>query len=215
MIIRIQCNESKFAMAVCILNDVGKSNFFARSTRFSDTPRAPWSKWDAQVSSILELYAGQEDFPGMELSTVIFDIMVHYAEVQGKIIDGSAQAALFAVRHFLVEKLQGQPVLQDIDVLFTQASRVLDLTFSHPADSLHVLVQTGEETNGLEVFTPLAFQIWCNENDLCDGMQYNTAIEFEDFEKEFKLRLSEDVRADLYPDDETKKPSATFTSNFF
>lgn len=203
-------------MAVCILNDVkSSSNFFSRSARFSDTPRAPWVKWDTQVKNIIDFYAGQDEFPGMELSTVIFDVLVHYAEVQGNIVDGSAQAALFAVRHYLVDKLQGQTILQDIEVLFAQAARVLDLTFSHPADSLHVLVQTGEESNGLEVFTPLAFQIWCNENDLCDGMQYNTAIEFEDFEKEFKLRLSEDVRADLYPEETTSKSSAVFSANFF
>lgn len=200
-------------MPVCVLNDVASAHsFLSKSNRFSETERAPWRHWDALIKHTMDQYVGSGEFVGLELSTTILDVMNFYAGQRTPVVDGSVHAAVYAIKLYCLDKLQGH---EDVDILFDAVFKLLNQTFPHPADALHVLVQTGDETNGLEVFTPLAFQVWCNDNDLCDNMQYNTAIEFSDFEADLIKRLPDNVRADLYPDARTTTAAPKFTSNFF
>ena len=107
--------------------------------------------------------------------------------------------AIFALQDYCNERLRGYDIQPQIQKLFFAVNKTIELWFEAPIKFVNVLVQTGEEETTLQVFTSARFFMWFNENDLCENLVFNTAIEFEDFEKDLIKQLPEEQKKNLYP----------------
>lgn len=190
-------------MAVCVLNDVGSAkHLLSRSPTFETPVITPWNDWDGRIHTIIQAYINDSEFSAIEFNEVIWDMIYHFTTQSKRganVLDGSIFVAIFALQDYCNERLRGYDIQPQIQKLFFAVNKTIELWFEAPIKFVNVLVQTGEEETTLQVFTSARFFMWFNENDLCENLVFNTAIEFEDFEKDLIKQLPEEQKKNLYP----------------
>lgn len=206
-------------MSVCVLNDVGpKHHFLGKTKKFESFIPTPWKEWDAKIEEIIDLVLEEGEFQAVALNLVIWKVMRQFmiqSSADVLLHDGNVFVALYAIRQYLCERLCENPFLPELCELMDVATDCAGKCFRPPTEFVNVLVQTGGSDNSLKVFTTERFFSWYNENDLCENYAFNTAIEFEEFEKGFIEQLSNGHKATLYPELASKTASRLPFTSFF
>jgi hypothetical protein len=207
-------------MTVCILNDAGETmHLLNKSEKFTCVRPTPWQAWDAAFDEIIELYVQEGEFRAVSFSNLLWRVLRHFmtqSVASDTVLDGNVFAAFYAIQNCVAERFARTPIEPEVSELVTTAITCVNLCFRSPTESVNVLVQTGADDDVLKVFTTHRFVSWYNENDLCENYAFNTALGFEEFEKDFIRQLSPEQKERIYP--ELKSVTLTrpaFTSSFF
>lgn len=207
-------------MTVCILNDAGETkHLLNKSERFTCVFPTPWKAWDAELDEIIELYVQEGEFRAVSFSNMLWRVLHHFmtqSVASDTVLDGNVFAAFYAIQSCVAERFARMPIEPEVSELVTTAIACVNLCFRPPVESVNVLVQTGADVESLKVFTTQRFVSWYNENDLCENYAFNTALGFEEFEKDFIRQLSPEQKEKIYPDLKSKAPARPdFTNSFF